>query len=77
MGHYGPCLCDNVIPESVWNRVKMHAVFILGPSLSIKSHLLIWFQYTDISHVGDMGSKTYQEKSLFCLNVNRVIYIHF
>ena len=22
MGHYGPCLCDNVMPEPVWNRVK-------------------------------------------------------
>ena len=26
MGHYGPCPCDNVIPEPVWNRVKSFSV---------------------------------------------------
>ena len=29
MGHYGPCPCDNVIPEPVWNRVKRERIFIL------------------------------------------------
>ena len=31
MGHYGPCPCDNVILEPVWNRAN--------PFWGLKSHI--------------------------------------